>query len=655
MSNPPLCPNCGSPISAGSPEQLCPKCVLLAGLESRVNIEPAHPALQVTVKSPVHGSGFIPPSAAELASKFPQLEILELLGRGGMGAVYKARQPGLDRLVAVKILPPEISQDPAFAERFTREARALARLSHPYIVAVYDFGQTSDGLFYFVMEYVDGVNLRQAIHVGMPAQQALAIVPQICDALQFAHDEGIVHRDIKPENILLDKKGRVKIADFGLAKLVGTETADHSLTGTQQVMGTLKYMAPEQMAGAKAVDHRADIYSLGVVFYELLTGELPIGRFAPPSRHVQIDVRLDEIVLRALEREPEQRWQHASDVKTELEAVRTQSTRPVTLPQTPDARTANAQQTPLWERSPASDPFIVASNWLTTIGFLMVTAPLLMVAVVYWLESSRPTGFAGNGIVPLLISWSIYSFIAGLFVFKGAHALRRKVPSSAPRTACILAMLPLSPTVVVGLPVGWWVWKQLDSPDFQAILNQPPAEIPPAKLEDRPFYVLGQLTGMLLRQKWFLLAGQIFFGFVYSICLVTVFSVHASTSPELHRYTVGAPTPWLIDEVTPLRSQITFQFFTWAYVPALIGIAALAIARSLERKDRGKVHSMWWHYSIWIVFLVVSLGMLFVGRIAQATMKASQVPAKAVLSTEVRSQSMPAGSRIPAGLPSEQT
>ena len=173
-----------------------------------------------------------------MASRFPQLEILELLGRGGMGAVYKARQKGLDRLVAVKILPPEVGADPAFAERFTREARALARLSHPNIVAVYDFGRphspspsgrgTASGargegsLFYFVMEYVDGVNLRQAIQAGgMSPKEALAIVPQICDALQFAHDEGIVHRDIKPENILVDKRGRVKIADFGLAKLLG--------------------------------------------------------------------------------------------------------------------------------------------------------------------------------------------------------------------------------------------------------------------------------------------------------------------------------------------------------------------------------------------------------------------------------------------------
>jgi hypothetical protein len=237
-----------------------------------------------------------------------------------MGAVYKARQTHLDRLVAIKILPPEISEDAGFVERFTREARALARLNHPHIIGIHDFGRAG-GYCYFVMEYVDGVNLRQAMVAGLKPAEALRIVPQICDALQFAHEEGIVHRDIKPENILLDSRGRVKIADFGLAKLLGTTPEDTSLTGTRQAMGTLHYMAPEQIAGARDVDHRADIYSLGVTFYEMLTGDLPLGRFPPPSQKVPVDVRLDEVVLRSLEREPQQRYQHASEVKTDVEEI----------------------------------------------------------------------------------------------------------------------------------------------------------------------------------------------------------------------------------------------------------------------------------------------------------------------------------------------
>jgi hypothetical protein len=226
-------------------------------------------------------------------------------------------------LIALKILPPNISRDPAFAERFAREARALARLTHPNIVTIHDFGQ-ADELFYFVMEFVDGMNLRQLLNAGrISPRQALAIVPQICEALEYAHNKGIVHRDIKPENILLDKTGSVKIADFGLAKLVGLESQEQRITGSHEVMGTPHYMAPEQVEHPQAVDHRADIYSLGVVFYQMLTGELPIGRFAPPSRKVRIDVRLDEVVLRALEKEPELRYQHACEVKTQVETIAT--------------------------------------------------------------------------------------------------------------------------------------------------------------------------------------------------------------------------------------------------------------------------------------------------------------------------------------------
>src|SRR5262245_14221097 len=319
MSATSFCPECGTAIPASSPAGLCPRCLLQAGLESQSSARP-HPR---TTQSPPPASspGFVPPTPEELAARFPQLDILELLGQGGMGAVYKARQRGLDRLVAVKVLPPQVGRDPAFAERFTREARALARLSHPNIVAVHDFGQ-ADGLYYFVMEYVEGVNLRQTMRGGsLTSKDALAIVPQLCAALQFAHDEGIVHRDIKPENILLDRRGRVKVADFGLAKLLGHEPAQDSLTASRQVMGTPRYMAPEQMEGSREVDHRADIYSLGVVFYELLTGELPLGRFAPPSQKVQVDVRLDEVVLRALEKDPGRRYQHASEVGTEVEAI----------------------------------------------------------------------------------------------------------------------------------------------------------------------------------------------------------------------------------------------------------------------------------------------------------------------------------------------
>jgi len=321
------CPQCGTPLNAGAVAGLCPACLLKQGAAADTVTDAKHPPFQ-------------PPAVPELAGKFPQLEVMELIGKGGMGAVYKARQKELDRIVALKILPPGIGDDPAFAERFSREARALAKLNHPGIVTIYDFGK-ADGLYFFLMEFVDGVNLRQLLSAGrVSPREALAIVPQICDALQFAHDQGIVHRDIKPENILLDRRGRVKVADFGLAKIVAAvydrrdpdeesrrrsqAPAIEGLTAAGKVMGTPQYMAPEQKEHPDAVDHRADIYALGVVFYQMLTGELPGQKIEPPSsrmRGMQIDVRLDEVVLRALEKEPERRYQQVSVLKTQVETI----------------------------------------------------------------------------------------------------------------------------------------------------------------------------------------------------------------------------------------------------------------------------------------------------------------------------------------------
>jgi serine/threonine protein kinase len=301
------CPRCGGDLLPGAPEGLCPKCLMRAGFESQA----APP-----------GGVQQAPSSQEVAAAFPQFEIMEVLGRGGMGVVYKARQRQLDRVVALKILSPTLSRDPAFTERFSREAKALARLNHPNIVTVHESG-VAGGFCYFVMEYIDGASLLQMERAKKPLapEEALAIVPRICDALQYAHDQGVVHRDIKPANILFDKKGAVKIADFGLAKLLGSNGSDPNLTEAKAALGTPHYMAPEQWERPLIVDHRADIFSLGVVFYEMLTGELPLGRFAAPSRKVRMDARLDEVVLRALEKEPELRYQHASQIKCDVETI----------------------------------------------------------------------------------------------------------------------------------------------------------------------------------------------------------------------------------------------------------------------------------------------------------------------------------------------
>jgi hypothetical protein len=298
------------------------------------------------------GGQAVPPGVEELASHFPDLEIMEEIGRGGMGVVYMARQPRLDRLVALKIMAPAGGGDDAFAERFAREARALARLDHPGIVAVHDFGRAG-GVYYLIMQFVDGPNLRAVLNAGrLPPAEALRIVPQLCAALQYAHDEGIVHRDVKPENILLDRKGRVKIADFGLAKLLVGGRGTGLLTSAGQAMGTPHYMAPEQLERPHEVDHRADIYSLGVVFYEMLTGELPLGRFAAPSKAADVDDRLDPVVLRALEKEPGRRYQRAGEVKTEVESI--SAARPETGRPAPVERDGPPAATAVWEsRTPS--------------------------------------------------------------------------------------------------------------------------------------------------------------------------------------------------------------------------------------------------------------------------------------------------------------
>lgn len=322
------CPRCGAEVDTSVASGICPACLLKqAALGTGADSIPATP--------------WTPPTVDEVAAEFEQLEIIELIGHGGMGAVYKAKQKSLGRLVALKILAPQHADNPDFADRFSREGKILAEVTHPNIVTVHDFGRAGD--FYFLlMEFVDGVNLRQAMTAGrLASKQALAIVPPICEALQFAHDRGIVHRDIKPENLLLDKEGRIKIADFGIARMLRTDDAEHSLptddvstaapseaikTGEEEltrdaVLGTPKYMAPEQRDEPGEVDHRADIYSLGVVLYEMLTGELPGAALQPPSRKVEVDVRLDEIVLRALDQNPNLRYGNATEFRNEVETV----------------------------------------------------------------------------------------------------------------------------------------------------------------------------------------------------------------------------------------------------------------------------------------------------------------------------------------------
>lgn len=501
MNEPRRCPQCDAALPANSPEGLCPRCLMKQALRA----DPPSSAEPSSTASP--RASFTPPDPTDLADSFPQLEILELVGQGGMGAVYKARHVGLDRLVALKILPPEAAGDASFAERFTREARTMAKLSHPNIVTVFDSGQTSlqdssgraAPLYYFVMEYVEGVNLREAQQTGkLSPAEALAIIPQVCDALQYAHDQGFVHRDIKPENVLLDKSGCVKVADFGLSKLLNRTPVNVTLTASHQVMGTLHYMAPEQMQRPLEVDHRADIYSLGVVFYELLTGEVPMGRFPLPSEKLHADARLDEVVLKAMEREPERRYQQASHVKTDIESLSSAAPVPNQPPRRDDV-TAEAPTS--WHAAPddvdledirhqVSGPaigLIVAGviNLLPIMlsGLGIVLAPLFVAggpasssvgpAVAAATPSVHVSSvLVGPGIMELVIILLIFALNlpVGVVQVIGGLRMRQLETYGLAMTASILAVLP-SVSCVLGLPIGIWALVVLFRPEVKAAFD----------------------------------------------------------------------------------------------------------------------------------------------------------------------------------------
>ena len=362
-----------------------------AGVSPDEMIARAMQTVRMTNSAGAHG--WEPQEIAEVGRLFPSYEVLALLGRGGMGAVYQARQTALDRLVAIKLLPLEISVDAAFADRFRREARAMAKLNHPHIISVFDFGTTGEGHLFIIMEYVEGANLHDLIHqVGLEPAQALAIVEQVCAALGYAHGKGVVHRDIKPANVMIDTESQVKVADFGLARLLDAGTADlgHTVTGT--VMGTPDYMAPEQTKGMN-VDHRADIYSLGVMIYEMLCREVPKGIFQTPSVRTGCDARIDGIVIKAMQQAPDHRYQSTGEMKSDVTAARTPlvvapaSVPCAALPKPP----ARAQPAP----PIAPVPPLVAKSRAALYAGISGLAVALMGGAIYFAKA-KPNARPGN-------------------------------------------------------------------------------------------------------------------------------------------------------------------------------------------------------------------------------------------------------------------
>lgn len=286
-------------------------------------------SLPDSVELPIPGDWELP-SATELHRMLPQYDIVDILGRGGMGAVFKGRQAALGRDVAIKLLCNSAVRSNAemnFIGRFKQEARVMAKFDHPAIISIFDFGETSDGQLYLVMEFVDGMDIHKymLLHGGkLPQEYALSITAHVLDGLEYAHSHGIIHRDIKPANILLNKDGKVKIADFGLMKKVGGEAEDTSLAAgtTGFAVGTPHFLAPEAHDSKNAIDHRADLYSMGVMLYQMLTGILPQGSFKPPSKLCpELDVRLDRVIENAMAQDPDHRYASATDMRADIDQI----------------------------------------------------------------------------------------------------------------------------------------------------------------------------------------------------------------------------------------------------------------------------------------------------------------------------------------------
>ena len=316
-----------------------------------------------------------------------QYQIVEELGRGGMAIVYKAYQPSLDRYVAIKVLPAFFARTPGYLERFHREAKAMARLSHPHIVEVLDYGQQDDTT-YLVMAYVDGGSLRDRLGQPLPLDTIVQWMEQIGSALAYAHERGVVHRDIKPGNILFTRDGRAMLSDFGIAKL--REASPLTRTGTG--MGTPEYMSPEQGVAAKGVDQRSDIYSLGVILYEMATGDVPFRAdtpFAtlhqhlytplplPETRNPDIPPALAAVIKKALAKRPEQRFQTVQEL---LDALRVAAAAPDYAPaeMTPEPPTVVDTSTPM--------PLLKERRrWL----WAAIATPLVILALIFGFLSFR--------------------------------------------------------------------------------------------------------------------------------------------------------------------------------------------------------------------------------------------------------------------------
>jgi serine/threonine protein kinase len=307
---------------------------------------------------------FTPPAPEELASLFAGYAINSLIACGGMGAVYHGRQIALDREVAIKVLPREFSADESFREGFAAEARAMAKLNHPNLIGVYDFGEV-DGMLYIIMEFVPGQSLYHAAYQkAVEQKEAARLMAEICSGLAEAHRHGILHRDIKPANILLDGHNRPKIGDFGLARPIGTAEKEGEV-----IYGTPHYTAPEVLNNPRQVDARADVFSLGVVLHELLTSKLPAADPRPPSAICGCNPKFDAIVKRATQPLPALRYPDAAAMEKDLRDL-------ATVPAYAAAARAGVHRPPSVRRPRGSTTVVKSSGGSGAMGWLVLLALL---------------------------------------------------------------------------------------------------------------------------------------------------------------------------------------------------------------------------------------------------------------------------------------